>query len=275
MAIMEEGVMSMSRSRSAAQQRSSPNVPSVPVPGWIDLIGDPDGSSDGLVVTLAFEPRERGGQGEAGLPPSMAATAVQVALVDGRGETIRRLSTAVHAVAAVVIDSGIRPPHADHDRETRRAECLDAARTLGKQSLRDVDATLWRRWHDELPTVLFRRATHVRGENDRALAMAAAIEREDWPSVGHLMMESQRSLLCNFEVCCPEVDALIASAAGVDGVYGCRRAGGGFSGQVVAVVEACRAHAIVTEIIAAYRSATGRLPNWCVAAVASDHTVQA
>lgn len=254
------------RPRAPVQRKSGLDVGAGRVPGWIDLVGDPDGSGDGLVVTLSLEPPSPTGWRKAEGVPLAAARAVQATLIDGRSGTVRRLPLGRGDVATLVIDSGVRPPDADRQRTSREAECLEAARALGKQSLRDVDDTLWRRWHDELPDVLHKRAAHVRGENARAEVVAAALERGDWIAVGRLMAESHQSLVSDYEVSCPEVDMLCAAMAQVTGVYGCRRAGGGFASEVVAVVDAGRAEEILAEAARDYRAAAGRMPAWGLAA---------
>ena len=260
------------RFRDLAAVHVGRDVASVRLPGWVDLIGDPVRGGDGLLVSLAIEPAEPvSGQDARGLAVTTAA-AVQAVLVDGRSDVIRRLSLGSGDVAVLVVDGGLRPAHVDRDRAARTAECLEAARALGKQSLRDVDDTLWRRWHDELPTTLHKRAIFVRGEQTRTLELVAAVERGDWAQAGRLMTESQRSLMADFEVMCPALDALWAALVAQPGVFGGRRAGGGFAGQVVALVAADRAEAIATAAAADYRRKTNQQPGWCVAAVAFDQS---
>lgn len=268
----EDNPMPAPRIRDLAAVHVGRNVASVRLPGWVDLMGDPVRGGDGLLVTLAIDPGESvTGQDAHGLGVTTAA-AVQAVLVDGRSDVIRRLSLGSGEVAVLVVDGGLRPADVDRDRSARAAECLEAARALGKQSLRDVDDTLWRRWHDELPTVLQKRAVHVRGEQTRTLELVAAVERGDWSQAGLLMTASQRSLMDDFEVVCPALDSLWAATVAQPGVFGSRRAGGGFAGQVVALVAADRAEAIATAAAAEYRRETNQQPGWCVAAVAADPT---
>ena len=78
-------------------------------------------------------------------------------------------------VELAVIDSGIAHSHAGGEYRTRRAECEQAARSLGVRWLRDVSL-------DDLPKVaklpepLNRRARHVVTENARVLAAVDALE---------------------------------------------------------------------------------------------------
>ena len=263
------------RFRDLAAVHIGRDAASVRLPGWVDLIGDPVRGGDGLLVSLALEPREPiSGEGTPGRAVTTAA-AVHAVLVDGRSDVIRRLSLGSGEVAVLVVDGGLRPAHVDRYRAARTAECLEAARALGKQSLRDVDETLWRRWHEELPTALHKRATYVRDEHARTLELVAAVERGDWAQAGRLMTESQRSLMADFEVVCPALDSLWAVTVAQPGVFGGRRAGGGFAGQVVALVAADRAETIAAAAAVDYRRKTNQQPGWCVAAVASDPVANA
>jgi galactokinase len=53
------------------------------------------------------------------------------------------------------------------------------------------------------------------------------------------------------------MDRLVAAAATLPGVYGCRMTGGGFGGCAVALVAADRTAAVMTALRQAYRAATG------------------
>ncbi len=70
------------------------------------------------------------------------------------------------------------------------------------------------------------RVRHLRTENERVLAFAAAFERGDLPAAGELLLQSHASLRDDFEVSTPEVDALVAEACAA-GAYGARLVGGG------------------------------------------------
>ena len=78
--------------------------------------------------------------------------------------------------------------------------------------------------------VVFRRAKHCIGEDERTLAAVKAIQKGDWDTVGKLMTASHHSLQHDYEVSCPELDFLVDSALTVPGVLGSRMTGGGFGG---------------------------------------------
>jgi galactokinase len=91
-------------------------------------------------------------------------------------------------------------------------------------------------------------------ENARVLDTVDALRRDDLPRVGGLFFASHASMRDDFEVSVPGIDALVASARRVQGVYGARLTGGGFGGSVVALVEAALRRAAGAAII------TGQIP---------------
>jgi galactokinase len=54
--------------------------------------------------------------------------------------------------------------------------------------------------------------------------------------MGQLFYESHLSMQHDYEISCEEIDFLVQSAAGIDGVYGARMTGGGFGGCTVNLV---------------------------------------
>ena len=78
-------------------------------------------------------------------------------------------------------------------------------------------------------------------------------------ALGHAAgrLASHAALATDFEVSCPEVDTLVAAAARLPDVYGCRMTGAGFGGCVVALVAADSAEAVMEAVARDYRVATG------------------
>ena len=162
------------------------------------------------------------------------------------------------AVRVLVFDSGVKHSLADGEYAKRRAECASAARCLGVGSLRDVTAADLEAAAGRLPATEFARARHVVGEIARTRAAATALSAGRWAEVGALMAASHASLRDDFEVSCPELDALVEIAAAQPGVIGSRMTGGGFGGCTVTLVEEPRAAAAMEAIAAGYRARTGR-----------------
>jgi galactokinase len=178
-------------------------------------------------------------------------------LLDCRSREIRHVPIHDDAIRVLVADSGVKHSLGDGAYGVRRAQCASAAALLGCGSLRDVTPEIWRTRGAALPDVERRRATHVLSENDRTLAFVAAVEAADWPRAGRLIRESHASLARDYEVSCRELDLLVAAAADLPGVHGCRMTGGGFGGCVVALVAADRAADVMAELRRRYRDATG------------------
>lgn len=155
--------------------------------------------------------------------------------------------------ALLVIDSGIHHAHMNGGYRTRREECQRAAQELGVRSLRDVGTDdLERIGH--LPSPLDRRVRHVVTENARVLQAVTALRAGNLPRVGELFALSHASMRDDFEVSTPEIDALVAAAERVAGVYGARLTGGGFGGSVVALVEPSRSRDAGRAIVAQQNS---------------------
>jgi len=176
-------------------------------------------------------------------------------LLDCRSRAIRHV--ACGDVAVLVADSGVKHALADGEYARRRQECQAAADALGVASLRDVAAADWPRLAERLPEPLVRRARHVVTENDRVGRFVAALETGDWPTAGQLMAESHDSLANDYEVSCRELDLLVALAADVPGIVGCRMTGGGFGGCVVALARPDAAEAALATLLERYRTESG------------------
>ncbi len=159
----------------------------------------------------------------------------------------------------VVMDTGARRSLAGSAYNDRRASCEAAVRALlplapGIRALRDVDDELLARGRDSMDATSFRRASHVVVENRRPVEMAKALRAEDAARAGRLMNDSHASLRDLYEVSCTELDLITDLAREHAACWGARMTGAGFGGCAVALVEASRTQAFITEVHAAYRS---------------------
>jgi galactokinase len=78
--------------------------------------------------------------------------------------------------------------------------------------------------------------------------------------LGALFVESHRSLQHDYEVSCEELDFLVDSAVGIDGVFGARMTGGGFGGCTVNLVAAQQVKRFERQIAESYRMRFGMEP---------------
>jgi len=139
----------------------------------------------------------------------------------------------------LVVNTNVRHKLADSQYALRRRSCQGAAAKLGVPSLREVDAAMLEAGAGRLDATELKRARHVVTENDRTLRAAAAVRRRDWSTAGEHLYWSHESLRDDYEVSCPELDAVVEICRGIGedgGVFGARMTGGGFGGCAIALV---------------------------------------
>jgi len=184
----------------------------------------------------------------------------QLLLLDCRSRKTRLVPMDDPAVAILIINSNVRHELGTGEYAKRRAQCEAAAKILGVKSLRDATADGLENAKNGMDDTIFRRARHVIGEIERTLHAAEGFRASNWVTVGQLMYASHASLRDDYEVSCPELDAIveIGDAIGVKGgVFGCRMTGGGFGGCAVALVKTDAVREIIKTIAEEYKKKTG------------------
>ncbi len=154
-------------------------------------------------------------------------------LIDFGAAQYETVALPSEGVAWIVIDSRQRRMLADGVYAQRRAQCEQAARVLGVESLGMCPSSLGAL--AGLPEDLARRARHVIGECARVRAFGEAMRSGDLVSAGRLMYESHDSLRDDFEVSCERLDA-IREAGERAGALGVRLTGAGLGGCCIALV---------------------------------------
>ena len=144
-------------------------------------------------------------------------------------------------------------------------ECAAAVEGIRQQfpevtSLRDVTVEQFQAAAHLLPEVVRRRARHVVTEDDRVERFVDASARGDLALMGKLLVESHRSLQHDYEVSCEELDFLVDTALGIEGVLGSRMTGGGFGGCTVTMLRPEAASRFRGEITGAYQRRFGVIP---------------
>lgn len=153
--------------------------------------------------------------------------------------------------AVVIINSGVKHSLASSAYNDRRKECETALAQIStavktpdlcslspERFIANCDAIA--------DPIALKRARHAVYENARTLEAVQALNRGDLNAFGALMTQSHISLRDDYEVSCPELDALVEAALGIDGVYGARMTGGGFGGCTVNLVRRDRVDAFVS-----------------------------
>ena len=186
-------------------------------------------------------------------------------LLDCRSFEMRMLPIPAD-VSLVICNTMVKHELGASEYNTRREECEEAVRALGKalpsiRALRDVTAAQLEEHRGLLSNVIYKRAHHVVTENDRVLQTAEAFQSGAIEKLGQLMADSHRSLRKDYEVSCPELDILVEIAARQRGVWGARMTGGGFGGCSINLVDVAHAQEFQQKVSAAYRSATGLHPD--------------
>lgn len=209
------------------------------------LLGAPSGIMDQLISATA----EKGA----------------ASLIDCRTLAIRSAHLPTETVV-VVMDTMTRRELVTSEFSARMRTCRRAAELLGVDSLRDVDDVSALRLSHDLE---WRRSSHVVAENARTLAAFAAMEADDGPGLGRLMVDSHASLRDLFEVSGASLDTIVEVALTAPGCLGARMTGGGFAGCAVALVSTDSVEEFTTRVVVAHAQATGVSPTlWACDAAA-------
>lgn len=167
----------------------------------------------------------------------------------------RRLLPFPHDAELIVIDSGVARTLATSKYNERRAQCEEAARRLGVDSLRDVTDVAQL---DGLPNLLRKRARHVVSENGRVLE--AVDERVTAEAFGALMDASHASLRDDYEVSIDALDTLCEMLRAQEEVFGARLTGAGFGGACIALARKGQAHNVARQVVQRYNERHAETP---------------
>jgi len=163
-------------------------------------------------------------------------------------------------VAIYAVNSMVKHELSGSAYRDRVDECSTAAYAIAEvfpdvKTLRD--ATPAQLGQVKMPPVIARRARHVISENLRVELWTEAAASGDLVRMGELFVESHRSLQYDYEVSADELDFLVDTAVGIEGVYGARMTGGGFGGCTVNLVRPDAAERFEREIRGAYQAKFG------------------
>lgn len=182
--------------------------------------------------------------------------------IDTKGETVTplpdRLGEGHYRI--LVAYSGYSRELTTSGYNTRVDECRSAALQLSRmaghppaQTLSDVDQEVFLRYGHRLQPHIGRRAQHFFDETQRVQAGLAAWNNGLIEEFGHLMSESCKSSIEQYECGVQAIYDLQQIVSTADGVIGSRFMGGGFGGCVVGFVRPSHAAAAVADIQASYR----------------------
>jgi galactokinase len=184
-------------------------------------------------------------------------------LLDCQSQAIEQIPFVDPDVIVLIINSNVKHELAGSEYGERRQQCERAAQVLGVTSLRSATLEQLESSRDRLSDVEYRRARHAISEIARTVEAAKAAKRNDWPTMGKLMVSSHESLRDDYEVSCTELDVLVDLALKIGsqgGVYGSRMTGGGFGGCTVSLVQATKVDQVARQIAENYQRKTGIAP---------------
>ena len=193
------------------------------------------------------------------------ATGGHALFLDCRDLATRHVPLPADDVAIVVCDTTKARTLAGSKYNERRAECESAVavarrRHSGVTALRDVTPEMLDEIEPDVPEHVLRRARHIVSEDLRVLASVDALAEGDVATFGRLMNESHVSLRDDYEVSCPELDAMVEIAQSVDGVLGSRMTGAGFGGCTVSLVRVDAVDALERAVAERFPAASGLTP---------------
>jgi len=187
--------------------------------------------------------------------------------IDCRSNDYDLVSLKNHNYQIVICNSKVQRGLVDSEYNKRKEECKIAVeffkhklnREIG--ALRDISIDEYKKYKDQLPEVIARRARHVISENRRVQTGVEALGRGDYSAFGQLMIESHRSLKDDYEVSCAELDLLVDLALKQEGVLGARMTGAGFGGCTVNLLRRDYIDAFEKTIKQEYKKMTGIMPD--------------
>lgn len=176
--------------------------------------------------------------------------------LDCRQETVQTIPFP-DDVELMITHSGVKHALVGGEYNERRAQCFQAAESLGAGALRDVSMEQLLAGKEKVDPIAFKRALHIVGENERVLRGIEFLKGAHVAEFGALMFDSHESSRVNFENSTPELDALVAIAREEPGVLGSRLTGGGFGGATVSLIRREASQTIQASVAEKYKARTG------------------
>ncbi|XP_029768076.1 galactokinase isoform X2 [Terrapene carolina triunguis] len=115
-------------------------------------------------------------------------------LIDCRSLETFLLPLTDPSLVVLITNSNVRHALTGSEYPTRRRQCEEAAKALGKASLREACMADLEAARALLSEEVYRRARHVIGEIERTSRAAQALQAKDYRTFGRLMVESHNSL---------------------------------------------------------------------------------
>ena len=169
-------------------------------------------------------------------------------------------------LAVVICNTCVPRQLTDSEYDQRREECETGALIFAQyqsdvSSLRDVSKTLFEEHQTALPDQVRARSRFIVEENDRVGDVAGAIQNSNRPSIERFMRESYEGARDKFQICVPAMEQMFDAMYGAPGRIGCRQAGAGFGGCMIAIVERQHVREFFKQVFENYRIKSGIEPD--------------
>ena len=192
-------------------------------------------------------------------------------LIDCRSLEFELVNLNLEGIKIVVCNTGVERGLVDSEYNERRSECERGVKLLedllpGIKALRDVEVSDFHKYKNRLPEITEMRCEYVIEENIRVLESVQLLAEGDLVGFGILMNESHIGLRDEYEVSCPELDAMVTIAWSTEGVIGSRMTGAGFGGCTVTLVMENAVAEFIRRVKTDYPKRTGLQPEIYVCA---------
>jgi galactokinase len=184
---------------------------------------------------------------------SALGKADQLLLLDCQTKSYDYIPSALENSEWLLIDSQVKHALAESGYNDRRAESTSAFEKLKEQdpnlkSLADVDDLA--RYDLELLSLIERkRAKYVVEECARVQHVVEHMSSGNAAAIGHILVEAHLGMKEDYEITCPEVDAIVEEVSKLPFVHGARMMGGGFGGSVLVLAKKATAEQIIPAIL--------------------------
>ena len=174
-------------------------------------------------------------------------------LLDCQSEKHEYIPAALPGFEWVLIDSQIKHALAESGYNIRRQESTSALEKLQDQdssltSLADVN-DLDRFDLTSLTDNEKKRAKYVVEECARVDEVVKLMADGDAEGIGQILLKAHKSMKNDYDITCPEVDAIVEEISKLDFVCGGRMMGGGFGGSVIALIKEGYSNQIAPSIL--------------------------
>ena len=183
-------------------------------------------------------------------------------LLDCRSLDYRYVPCDLKDYQIVLLDSKVHHELASSEYPVRVAECRAGIAYLQAvdpsiKSLRDASLPLLESYKNKMEDKIYRRCRYVITENERLLQACDYLQKGEIKSLGQLLYQTHAGLRDDYAVSCPELDFLVDTAAGIEGVAGARLMGGGFGGCTINLVQKQAVQNFIETMLFVYKKQFG------------------